>query len=94
MYIKSVEFFKAHSAMGDQDIGAEVDRYMVFPGQALSYKMGELKILELRKYCEEELSSFKNFKLSEFHDVILGSGALPLATLEETVKNWVEKKKQ
>ena len=71
------------------DISAEVDRYMVFPGQALSYKVGEIKILELRRRAEGKLGPGR-FSPAAFHEVVLGSGALPLAALEEKVDAWIE----
>jgi uncharacterized protein (DUF885 family) len=73
--------------MGDADVEAEIDRYMVFPGQAVSYKVGELKILTLRRSCERRLGA--RFVLARFHDALLGSGALPLQALEATIEAWV-----
>lgn len=84
---RAIEYFQENSAMGEADVQAEVDRYMVFPGQACSYKMGELKILELRRDCEARLGA--KFRLDAFHDMLLGSGALPLKALEDAVSEWV-----
>ncbi|HMC17176.1 MAG TPA: DUF885 family protein, partial [Albitalea sp.] len=62
-------------------------RYIVMPGQALAYKIGQLKILELRALAERELGS--RFDIRAFHDMLLGSGALPLDVLETNVRHWI-----
>ena len=74
------------------NIAAEVDRYISWPGQATAYKMGELKIRALRTKAEERLG--EKFDVREFHDVVLGSGAVPLDVLEENVRGYVEAVKQ
>jgi uncharacterized protein (DUF885 family) len=84
---QAVDFFREYAAKTDQDIIVEVDRYIVWPGQALGYKMGQLKVRELRMNAERQLGS--KFNIRHFHDVILGHGAVPLALLEGKVSSWV-----
>lgn len=86
-----VDFFRNHSGIEEVEIQSETDRYIVWPGQALGYKIGQLKILELRDYASKTLGS--RFSLKEFHDEILGAGALPLDVLESRIKTWVAAKK-
>ncbi|MGB9199050.1 MAG: DUF885 family protein [Terriglobales bacterium] len=71
-----VDYFHAHTAMDDENINTEADRYIAWPGQALSYKMGQMKIPELRARAQKELGS--KFDLRKFHDAILDPGPLPL----------------
>lgn len=82
-----VDFFHAHSGIEEVDVQSETDRYIVWPGQALGYKIGQLKILELRDYARQQLGP--RFDIRAFHDVLLGAGALPLDVLEARVKTWV-----
>jgi uncharacterized protein (DUF885 family) len=84
---RAIDYMAEHSALARSDITKEVDRYIVWPGQALSYKMGELKIKELRAKGERELG--EKFDIRGFHDCILLSGALPLDMLEENVNTWI-----
>jgi uncharacterized protein (DUF885 family) len=82
-----IDFFRANSAKTDQDMNVEVDRYIVWPGQALGYKMGQLRIAGLRNNAERALG--RRFDIRRFHDVVLGQGALPLGALERHVQAWV-----
>jgi uncharacterized protein (DUF885 family) len=87
----AITYFSENSSIAPGAIEAEVRRYMVFPGQATGYKIGMIKIQELRKMAETELGD--NFDLKGFHDTVLGGGALPLDILEKVVKQWVEAEK-
>jgi uncharacterized protein (DUF885 family) len=85
---QAVEYFKANSAVTDAQARSEVRRYMVLPGQATSYKIGMLKIQELRRRAESALGA--RFDIRAFHDTVLGGGALPLTILEKRVDGWIE----
>ena len=84
---QAIDFMLENTSSTELNIINEVDRYIAWPGQALAYKIGELKIRELRAYAEGELGT--RFNLREFHDVILLGGAVPLDVLEQRVRNWV-----
>jgi uncharacterized protein (DUF885 family) len=86
-----VDFFHAHSTIDEVEVQSETDRYMVVPGQGLAYKVGQLKILELRERAKQALGD--RFDLREFHDVVLDSGALPLDVLSDQVDAWIAKRK-
>jgi uncharacterized protein (DUF885 family) len=86
-----VDYFHEHTAMDDENINTEVDRYIAWPGQALSYKMGQMKILELREKAQKELGP--KFDIRAFHDAVLDSGPLPLDVLEKQIDGWIEKTK-
>ena len=84
---KAIQYMTDNSAMSAANIEAEVNRYISWPGQALAYKIGELKIRELRELATKELGA--KFSLAAFHDVVLGQGAVPLDVLDQMVKDWV-----
>src|SRR5208282_6818081 len=83
---QAIQFFKDNTGKTDQDIIVEVDRYIVWPGQALAYKLGQLKIRELRTAAEAQLGD--KFNVRSFHDAVLENGALPLSILEQRVHQW------
>ncbi|MEM9722973.1 MAG: DUF885 domain-containing protein [Bacteroidota bacterium] len=87
---QAIDFLASNTALSLHEVGTEIDRYIGWPGQALSYKVGELKIRELRQLAEEELGDA--FDLHEFHRVILSQGAVPLFILEEMVESYIEEK--
>jgi uncharacterized protein (DUF885 family) len=86
---QAIDYFAANAAKTQQDIIVEVDRYIVWPGQAVGYKVGQMKIHELRADAERRLGS--KFNVRAFHDVVLGQGAVPLDVLEKLVGDWVAK---
>ncbi len=84
---QAIDHLKDNTSSTELNIANEIDRYISWPGQALAYKIGELKISELRRKAEEKLGSM--FDLREFHDVVLKQGAIPLDVLEQAVSNWI-----
>ncbi|MGC2161237.1 MAG: DUF885 domain-containing protein [Silvibacterium sp.] len=83
-----LDYFRAHSSMDDTNIQAEVDRYIAWPAQALGYKIGQMKILELRAKAQKELGP--KFDIRAFDDQVVDSGALPLDVLEQRVDDWIK----
>jgi uncharacterized protein (DUF885 family) len=83
----SIRYCREHTGLDDREIEVEVDRYIAIPGQALAYKIGELKILELRERAEKSLGG--KFDVRDFHDRLLEHGALPLYALEAVMNKWI-----
>ncbi len=88
---QAVNFMLENTANSELDIRSEIDRYISIPGQALAYKIGELKIKELRKNAEQELGD--KFDIKDFHNTVLEQGAIPLELLETRIHNWIHKTK-
>lgn len=89
---QAIDYFMQNAGKQEHDVTVEVDRYITWPGQALAYKIGQLKIRELRSRAETTLG--ESFDVRAFHDVVLGSGALPLAVLERNVDAWISARQQ
>lgn len=86
---RSIEYMLGYTGMGETEVVAEVERYLVNPAQALAYKVGTLKILQLRARAQAELGD--KFDISTFHDVVLSSGSVPIFVLERLVADWISR---
>ena len=84
---QAIQFFKDNTGKTDQDITVEVDRYIVWPGQALAYKLGQLKIRELRTQAQKRQGA--KFDVRAFHDAVLENGAVPLQVLDAHMEEWM-----
>lgn len=85
---QAIDYMLAHTALAENNIVNEVDRYISWPGQALAYKVGQLEIIRLRQWAEDELGD--EFTIKQFHDVVLRNGAVTLPILEKEIKAWVK----
>jgi len=85
---EAIDYMLGISALSEHEVRREIDRYITWPGQALAYKIGELKIKELRKKAEQALG--EKFDIRRFHDTIVGNGSLPIAVLEDIVTEWID----
>lgn len=85
---QAIDYMAYNTALSDENIKSEVDRYITWPGQALAYKLGEMKISSLRDLARKTLGAA--FNVRAFHDAVLEQGALPLTTLEERIHSWIE----
>ncbi len=89
---QAIDFLASNTALSTHNVTTEIDRYISWPAQALSYKLGELTIKRLRKEAEQQLGN--DFNIREFHDVVLRNGSVPLSILEQQVASYIQKKKQ
>ncbi len=89
---QAIDYFMDNAAKTETDVVNEIDRYIAWPGQALAYKIGQLKILELRERAKAALGD--RFDIRAFHDTILASGAVPLEIVERTIDAWIEAQRQ
>jgi uncharacterized protein (DUF885 family) len=89
---QAIQFSLERDAESEADITSEIERYMAIPGQALSYKIGQLKILELRTKAQQELGD--KFNWGDFHEEMLKNGCLPLSVLESDFNKWLDEQKK
>ncbi|WP_350545653.1 DUF885 domain-containing protein [Pseudoalteromonas sp. 5-MNA-CIBAN-0065] len=88
---KAIDYLADHTALPQSAVEDQIDRYISWPGQALSYKMGEIKIRELRAKAEKELGA--KFDIRSFHDTVIGQGSLPMEVLEDVINDWITEQK-
>jgi uncharacterized protein (DUF885 family) len=88
---QAIAYMRDKTGMGEKEVKAEIERYIVNPGQACAYKVGMLKIQELRARAQKELGD--KFDQREFHEIVIKQGELPLEILEEQVNNYIQRKK-
>ena len=88
---QAIDYMAGNSGMAASDVEAEIERYIVMPGQACAYKIGMLKIIELRSKAQAELGD--KFKLTDFHDVVLKNGSMPIAILQRVIEQYIAEKK-
>lgn len=89
---KAIDFMLENTVKQELEVAAEIDRYIVWPGQALAYKIGQLKISELRAKAKQTLGD--KFDIRRFHDEVLRDGAMPLDRLEAKMNAWLAKQQQ
>ena len=85
---EAIDYMLSISALSEHEVTREIDRYITWPAQALAYKIGELKIKELRKKAEQSLG--ESFDIRAFHDTVVGNGSVPIAVLEDIVNEWID----
>jgi uncharacterized protein (DUF885 family) len=85
---EAMKYMKATTGMSDTEVRVEIERYIVWPGQATSYKMGMLKILELRQKAQDTLG--EKFDIRKFHTIVLDQGIVPLFILEDIIDEWIQ----
>lgn len=85
---QAIDYLAEHTALTEKSVENQIDRYISWPGQALSYKMGEIKIRELRAKAEKQLGN--KFDIRSFHDTVIGQGSLPMAVLEDVINDWID----
>jgi uncharacterized protein (DUF885 family) len=88
---RALAFMRDNTALSEHEIGTEIDRYISWPGQALAYKLGEIRLRELRARAQAQLG--EDFDVRAFHDHILALGSVPLAVLDEQVLAWIERQR-
>ena len=89
---RAIDFMKENTGLTEHNVVTEIDRYIDEPGQALAYKVGELKIKELRRLAEAELGP--RFNVRAFHDAVLANGSIPLVVLEVEIRRWIDETKK